>query len=225
MSAIVPAYNEAGRIGPVLEVLTSYPGFAEVIVIDDGSTDATEREAKQFPVRYLKNDHNRGKGYSMDRAVQAASSDIIFFCDADVKGLRHAVLEEIIGPVMRGEVDMFIGMRNRKIYYLSIVLSVVPLLGGERALTKALWQKVPGRYKDRFKIEAALNFYATHHGGGFGYKVFTGLSQTVKEHKYGYVRGFIWRIAMLAEVIQTQLVLNKSRLKINAGSRAADETP
>lgn len=208
ITAIIPAYNEADRVGAVLDVVTTYPGFSEVIVIDDGSSDATASVVRTYPITYLRNQTNRGKGYAMDRAVRAAHGDIIFFCDADVRGLSHAVIQRTLAPVLSNQVDMCIAMRNRKIYYLRFVLAVIPLLGGERALTKKLWLSVPDRYKDRFMIEAALNFYAKHFGRGFTYIVFRGLSQTVKEKKYGLLPGFTQRIQMFYEIIKSNMLLH-----------------
>lgn len=207
VTAIVPAYNEGPRIGRVLEVLTTYDGFDEVIVVDDGSSDNTAEVAQRYGVRYIRNPENCGKGRSMDIAVRAAQGDILFFADADVKQLDHVVIEETIAPVARGDVDMFIAMRNRNIYYLRPILPFVPLLGGERALTRALWRKVPSWYKEGFKIEAALNFYAKYYGKGLGFKVFRQLSQEIKERKYGVLKGMRSRFQMLYEILKAQLTL------------------
>ena len=207
VTAIVPAYNEAQRIGRVLEVLVSCPNFSEIIVVDDGSTDSTGEVAVNYKVRYIKNPINKGKGYAMDVGVKAAKNDIIFFADADVIGLTCSTVNEIIEPVVSGNVDMFIGMRNRKIYYLSYVIAFVPLFGGERALTKALWHKLPDYYKYYFRVEAGLNFYAEHYGRGFGYKIFEGLSQVIKERKYGLLEGTRQRVRLIANVASAQLKL------------------
>lgn len=212
IAAIVPAYNEAARIGAVLGVLTTFPGFSEIIVVDDGSSDQTAQIAAAFPVQLIRQTRNKGKGSAMDEGVKHTGAEIIFFCDADVRGLTHHVIEATVTPVRNGDCDMVIAMRNRKIYFLRIVLAIIPLLGGERALTRALWERVPAAYKERFKIEAALNFYARHYGKGFRYKVFYGLTQTIKERKYGIVRGFMGRARMFGEVISAQAALQMTAL-------------
>jgi glycosyltransferase involved in cell wall biosynthesis len=204
--AIVPAYNEAPRIGGVLQILCSYPGFSDVIVVDDGSTDETAKVASAHPVTILRQ-RNTGKGRAMDLGVQASEADIIFFCDADVRGLTHQIIEATIKPVLDGEVDMMIAMRNRTIYIIRVILRIIPLLGGERTVTREFWEKVPSRFKSRFMIEAALNYHAYHHGNGYTYTVFPGLSQTIKEKKYGFFRGFYGRLKMLYDVVYAQILL------------------
>ncbi len=201
VTAIVPIYNESERIGKVLTILSSYSGFAEVLVIDDGSTDDSEKIVSDFSkVKYFKQPTNQGKAKAMDKGVSLAKTDIVFFCDGDVKGLKHEMIDQIIAPVVTGRVDMFIAMRNRKIYFLHKLVLLVPLLGGERALTKVLWQKVPNFYKQKFRIEAGLNFYAKYYGHGFDIKLFRGLSQTIKEKKYGYWSGFKKRLSMTFDI-------------------------
>lgn len=219
ITAVVPAYNEASRIGRVLEVLTTYPTFKEIIVVDDGSSDSTEDVVKKFNVRYVKNPENKGKGYSMDRGVSLASGDVIFFCDADISGLTHEVIDEITRPVLAGEADMFIGMRNRKWYFAHRIITLIPLLGGERAMTKNLWQKLPNYYKQYFRIEAAINFYALYYGKGFQYKVFKGLSQVIKEKKYGFWDGTRQRWGMMYNVFSAQLKLHFVHIPESAKNR------
>ena len=205
ITAIVPAYNEAERIGRVLSILSTYPHFEEVIVVDDGSTDNTEGIVKQYPVRYVKNAINKGKAYAMDTGVALSKGDIIFFADADVTGLTHEIIDDILKSVVSGAVDMSIGMRNRTTYFLHYLIFFVPLLGGERALTKDLWQILPSHYKRRFKVETGLNFYARYYGKGFSYQVFKGLSQVIKERKYGLLEGLRLRWLLCANVISAQL--------------------
>lgn len=208
VTAIVPAFNEAGRIGAVLSVLTTFPDFEEIIVVDDGSVDNTQEVVESFNVHYLKNAGNRGKGYSMDRGVNLATSEVVFFCDADVTGLTHEIIREIVDPVRKGEVDMFIGMRNRRWYLVHKLITFVPLLGGERAVTRELWQRTPAYYRQYFRIEAGLNFFALYYGNGFQFKIFRGLSQVIKERKFGFKEGTLRRWRMISNIVAAQLRLH-----------------
>lgn len=216
VAAIVPAYNESERIGRVLSILTSYPRFREVIVVDDGSTDNTAEIAKKYPVRFVKNAQNKGKGYAMDVGVSLTGCEYIFFADADVTGLTHEIIDDILKSVLEGEVDMSIGMRNRSTYYLHFIIFFTPLLGGERSLTKELWLTLPSYYKHRFRVETGLNFYARYYGKGFDYKVYEGLSQTIKEKKLGLFKGLTHRLLMSVSVILTLLKLQFAEIPKSA---------
>jgi glycosyltransferase involved in cell wall biosynthesis len=220
--AVVPAFNEAERLGAVLAVLGQYP-FDEVVVVDDGSSDATAERAAAYPVRVMRLPENRGKGEALDEALRTIEYDVVFFCDADVRGLTKRVIEETLQPVLAGETEMMIAMRNRTIYYLSFIFSVIPLLGGERALTARLWQAVPQEFKRGFMIEAALNHYARHRFAGFRFKVFEGLTQTIKEKKYGLWRGCMARVAMFREIIAAEAQLQRVKRAEPAAAAAPVE--
>lgn len=215
ITAIIPAYNEERDIAGVLRQLSWYPGFTEVIVVDDGSSDATAQIAATFPVRVIRHEVNRGKGAAMQTGVAASESNVIFFCDADMRGLSHEMLDAVLAPVLHGETDMVIAMRNWRMYYASFLLSMIPILGGQRALTRDLWIKVPEKYRERFMVETALNFYARYWGNGFQYTVVPGLKQTIKEKKYGLLKGFRARILMVGEVALAQMRLQFAEVPRN----------
>ncbi len=93
-SIIIPAYNEGERIPTSLEKVLSYvtrnfPGRAEIIVVNDGSTDGTADIVREYArrnraVRLIENPENRGKGYSVRNGMLHASGDILLFSDADL---------------------------------------------------------------------------------------------------------------------------------------------
>lgn len=93
LTIIIPAYNEQNRLpltlAKVRAWLESRPESAEVIVVDDGSTDATAEVVKgaqaDWPqLRLLANPGNRGKGYSVRHGAQEARGRILLFTDADL---------------------------------------------------------------------------------------------------------------------------------------------
>jgi dolichyl-phosphate beta-glucosyltransferase len=90
---VIPAFNEETRIGDSLKKVTTFLDGRdipfEILVVDDGSTDATESVVKHFAdsdrrVKLITNDRNRGKGYSVRRGVQASKGDVVLFSDADL---------------------------------------------------------------------------------------------------------------------------------------------
>ncbi|MEW6201356.1 MAG: dolichyl-phosphate beta-glucosyltransferase [bacterium] len=93
LSVIIPAYNEADiigqTIGRVLEYLRGKGWRYEVIVVDDGSTDATADVAAEAAggaaaVSLLRNERNMGKGYTVRRGMLSARGDARIFTDADL---------------------------------------------------------------------------------------------------------------------------------------------
>ena len=190
VSAIIPTYNEAERIGNVLNVLKKAKIFDEIIVVDDCSNDGTKGVIGNFRnVKYLRNKINMGKAYSMDRAVKNTKSEVIFFCDADLIGLTTKIVKEIVSPVIKGDVEMFVGLRNN---FMQRAVHLFSVNSGERAMRRDVWESLPEYFKKRYRIEAGLNYYVKKYLGGFGYKIFD-YSQTTKEKKYGFFRGTFLR--------------------------------
>lgn len=87
VSVVIPAYNEgpyvADQIRAVREVLETTGWDFEILVVDDGSADATGAEALAEGVRVIRHKHNRGYGAALKRGVSAASFDWILITDAD----------------------------------------------------------------------------------------------------------------------------------------------
>ncbi len=232
VTAIIPIYNEGSRSRAILDVMTRFP-FAEVIVVNDGSTDTTADIVREYlQVRLIDLPVNGGKGAAMDRGVAESATEFVFFCDADVTGLNEKIIAGILEPVVSGEREMCIATRGRKMFVIHAFIEIWPLMGGERALTRQLWNQVPAEYKHRFSIEAALNFYAKYYSRGYTTRIFPELSHVMKEHKFGWLEGTRRRYVMLYEVIRAELLLQftavpaavrniRSTLRILTGSGLA----
>jgi dolichyl-phosphate beta-glucosyltransferase len=92
-SLILPAYNEGERIAATLDRILAFAAEhnwkAEIIVVNDGSTDTTAEIVRRYIVahpmmRLLENPGNRGKGYSVRHGMLQAHGDILLFSDADL---------------------------------------------------------------------------------------------------------------------------------------------
>ena len=129
LSIIIPAYNEEARIGNSLdairEFLSTAPYSAEVVIVNDGSSDNTaayvsgrteEFRARGIALRVLTNNPNRGKGYSVKRGISEARGTIALFTDAD---LSSPITEtpKLIEPILQNRADVAFGSRalNRKL--------------------------------------------------------------------------------------------------------------
>jgi glycosyltransferase involved in cell wall biosynthesis len=121
ISIIVPAYNEAVRLGRSLEVMLEYlnsrAGESELIVVDDGSSDETAKVAEEslrdagcVAARVITVRPNRGKGHAVRTGLLAARAPIALFSDAD---LSTPITEtpKLVEPIERGEYDLTFGSR------------------------------------------------------------------------------------------------------------------
>jgi len=118
LSIVIPAYNESARIERtlqrVMECIDGRGWDAEVLVVDDGSKDATveivrgwmERERRIYLVQ---NDGNRGKGYSVRNGLLQASGDVVMFTDADLSAPMEEA-ERLMAAIAEGA-DVAIGSR------------------------------------------------------------------------------------------------------------------
>jgi len=112
-SIIICTYNEEKTIFEVVAASCKHNPDAEVIVVDDGSTDNTEEVLETLAFHhdfvYLKLPQNHGKNYAMAYGVEYASNEIILFINADVKHLRKEHFGLLLEPVESGQADMVIG--------------------------------------------------------------------------------------------------------------------
>ena len=121
LSIVVPAYNEAARLGRSLTAILSYLNDrreqTELIVVDDGATDATSavaeevmRDPGRVSTRLIRYEENRGKGYAVRLGLLEAKANIVLFSDAD---LSTPITEtpKLIDPIQRGEFDLTFGSR------------------------------------------------------------------------------------------------------------------
>jgi glycosyltransferase involved in cell wall biosynthesis len=109
--AVVPAYKEEGRIGAVVQALASR--VDSVIVVDDGSGDATAREAAAAGAVVLTHSLNRGQGAALRTGVEAAlvgGADVVVHIDADGQHDPDAI-PALVAPVMSGSADIVFGSR------------------------------------------------------------------------------------------------------------------
>ena len=114
VSLIVPAYNEAANIGDVLSRVLELPIRAEVIAVDDGSTDATPEILRRFEeshgITVMRHERNRGKGAGVRTGIARSTGDIVLIQDADME-YDPADVVDLIRPIVEGYADVVYGSR------------------------------------------------------------------------------------------------------------------
>jgi glycosyltransferase involved in cell wall biosynthesis len=118
ISILIPAYNEESGIDATLRALCAdeYLRDAEIIVLDDGSTDATARVVGQFPrIRLIRHPYNRGYGSAICTGARASSGEYIFWFDADGQH-RVADLVTICQRMTAENLEYCIGVRDAASY-------------------------------------------------------------------------------------------------------------
>ena len=186
VAAIIPAYNEELTIADVVRAALQSPLVDEVLVVSDGSTDKTVARAEQAGAIALAFPVNQGKGAAMASGVVATQAPIVLFLDADLRGLTADHIERLLLPVFSGARMMNIGLRDRG--FLVGLMRHLPLVGGERAMRREVFERIPRRFLHRFMVESALNYSCRSRGEPYGSVILPGLSIRRKHEKVG-----IWR--------------------------------
>jgi dolichyl-phosphate beta-glucosyltransferase len=122
LSLVIPAYNEAARLGTTLqaafEYLNAQTWESELLVVDDGSTDETARVAERSFEKYagrissylIRSPANRGKGHAVRAGLLAARAPIALFSDADLS-TPLTETPKLVAPIRAGEYDLVFGSR------------------------------------------------------------------------------------------------------------------
>ena len=107
-TVVIPAFNEARGIAETVAGLKPQ-GFAEIVVVDDGSTDDTATRAETAGARVVRHPYNKGNGAAVKTGIREAKTPVILLMDADTQH-DPAEATKLIGPV--GTYDLVIGARS-----------------------------------------------------------------------------------------------------------------
>jgi glycosyltransferase involved in cell wall biosynthesis len=118
LSVIVPVYNEAKTIRQILEKINSVNIDKEIIVVDDGSSDGTDkilREIKYDNLKVIHHTSNRGKGSAILTGLLHGAGELVVIQDADLEYDPNDYLK-LIKPIKQGVADLVLGVRFTKGY-------------------------------------------------------------------------------------------------------------
>jgi glycosyltransferase involved in cell wall biosynthesis len=111
VSVVIPAYNEQEGIASVVERVLARHKWREVLVVDDGSSDATAERARAAGARVVRHPYNKGNGAAVKTGIREAKGDVVLLMDADGQH-EPEDSDGLIGPV--GVHDMVIGARSSR---------------------------------------------------------------------------------------------------------------
>jgi glycosyltransferase involved in cell wall biosynthesis len=212
VAIIIPAYNEAGRIGNVLRAVVGSKLANEILVVCDGCTDDTAQVARRFDgVRVVELRVNRGKGGAMAAGVSSTKATVLAFVDADLQGLRPEHVDGIIRPILERRCDMCVGVFRGGKYWSDTAQKISPYLSGQRAIRRELFEAVPYASELRLGIEVAINQAARRKRARIIRVVLRGVSNCHKEQKMGIVKGTAARAKMYVEIGQAMVKTHRTQ--------------
>jgi phosphoserine phosphatase len=163
---VIPALNEAARIASVVRHALADPATAEVIVVDDSSTDDTARLAGAAGARVILSTM-LGKGASMKDGALAAAHESIVYLDGDLAGLQDGIVSDLARPLVAGTADFVKARFGRgggrvteltakpmlKVFFPELAAFAQPL-GGLIAARRSLLRQLP--FEDGYGVDVGL---------------------------------------------------------------------
>jgi glycosyltransferase involved in cell wall biosynthesis len=202
ISCVVCAYNEEDRIRNILDAVDRHPVLAEVIVVNDGSTDQTEALLATYPnIKVISYSPNRGKTYALSRGIEAAANEHIMLLDADLAGVTPADIDALAAPVLNGEADLSISLRSNSLaLYRAIGLDFV---SGERVIPASLLRDAVEQMQrlPRWGGEAFMNELIIQRKLRLAVVYWPNVVNVRKYTKLGRWRGMLSEISMMRDAV------------------------
>lgn len=202
-SCVIPAWNEGARIGAVLAALAGHPALAEVIVVDDGSTDDTVAVARAAGARVITMAQNGGKTAALAEGIRAATAPLLLLLDADLRGLSPQDVTDLVAPVATGRADVSISLRGNAPRLWQLL--GLDYISGERVLPRAMLEGGLDilRHLPGFGFEVHLNTLWIGERARIAVVRWPGVESPLKAEKQGWARGIASDIGMLRDIFRT----------------------
>lgn len=200
ISALVPFYNEAGRIGPVLKSLKQSQYLDAIVAVNDGSTDESLKEARAVPGITVIDAPHGGKSAAVKRGLADIKSQYVLMVDADLGSFSMTEIDP--GLTALGQHD---GRRVDMVLFFKKQPTLVnPLqedfLTGQRVLPARDLRAVFEEYQSTgFSIETDINDYMYQQQRGVVW-VQTAITHQMKMQKRGTIQGITANIDMMSEL-------------------------
>jgi glycosyltransferase involved in cell wall biosynthesis len=201
ISCIVPVYNEGKRVGGVLKALIGHPLLDEVIVVNDGSTDDSEKVLKKIRginlISYVK---NKGKSHAVMTGMKKAKNDLLLMIDSDLVGLTAKDITALVKPVLEGKAD--VAMTIRKNSFQIFKKMGLDFVSGERIFSRKTIPSLAAIGKlTCFGLESHLNNLIVKNGMRLAIVNWKNVITPRKSVKFGYFEGTKRDLKMVMEII------------------------
>lgn len=188
VDVVMPARNEALTIGANIAAARGCRHVRRVIVVDDGSTDATATIAEDAGATVVRRPDSTGsKAHAMQAGVDVTDATHILFVDADCTDLRSGHLDAICEPVLADRAEMSLGAFDYG--WLNWLVLRCPPLSGERIISRQLWEAIPPAKLAGYTIEIRINEIITERRLRTSVRTMTGVHHRTKRAKFGMVEG------------------------------------
>jgi len=188
IDVIIPARDEEQTVADVVKACRACTYVREVIVVDDGSIDATGERARAAGAKLVHGDAE-GKGEAMAEGVDASDADAFLFVDGDCLNLTPAHLDDICRPFVENRAVMSLGTFDYGIW--NWVVLRLPPTTGERIVPRWVFAAVPPEKRRGYRIEIAINEVVAERRLPTVARVMRGVAHRTKREKFGPLEG--WR--------------------------------
>lgn len=182
VSVIVPAFEEEQSIADLVQALRRVPQVHEVIVVDDGSSDATAARAEQAGARVVRHPYNKGNGASIKTGIREASGDVVAMLDADGQHhpgdlprlLEHLKTHDMVVGARTAAGQASIARRGANVFYNALAsyvtrFPVQDLTSGFRALKTAIARRYLYLLPNTFSYPSTLTLALLRSGHSVHY--------------------------------------------------------
>lgn len=217
ISALVPFYNEAGRIGPVLKSLKQSQYLDAIVAVNDGSTDESLKEARAVPGITVIDAPHGGKSAAVKRGLADIKSQYVLMVDADIGAFDVTqidpgltVLGQPVGQVVHATakqdrhqdrlVDMVLFFKYQPWYHNP---PEVDFLTGQRVMPVTDLGLILAAYQSKgFELETDINDFMYQHQRGVVW-IQTDISHQTKFKKHGLISGAVGTVDMAVDLLQS----------------------
>ncbi|HLU81924.1 MAG TPA: glycosyltransferase [Trueperaceae bacterium] len=204
VAILIPAFDEQLTIAAVVRTAVA-SGLGPVIVIDDGSRDATAAVAADAGAEVVRLAVNSGKGGALAAGARHVENEFVVLLDADLVGLGTQHIVALADPVLSGSADMSRGVFKGGRLTTTLAQLMAPQLNGQRCLRREALLGVPGLAESRYGVEVVI----TRHGLDRGWRLVEvplwGVTQVMKEEKRGLLAGLKARARMYWQITRSLL--------------------